>query len=278
MLKKDEQVIEMFLNHIKRMDGAEKTVSSYRTTLHQFFTKYQDFEKIERSQINEFRDSLIEKGYETSSVRQKISAIGSFYSYVVDEKELLKMTPVYKIKLPKIQATMRILPKQSEIDNEIKQLREEGFDNLSMALLIGSRVALRIGEVLSLNIEDIDYNEGIFHLHKTKTTNYRPVAVDKKTLAEIKEYCKRNHLTRGRLLRNKSMEPLTNSWAHKLIKDHCSHHFHLNRHFCLTKMIEEIGLLEASIQAGHSTTRTTEKTYYHADIKNQKAVMDNMWK
>lgn len=278
MTKKDEKIINEFLDYMKHeMKKRDNTIKSYRTALVQFFSEYQDFEKITRKQINQYKSQL-SKTSSPATVHLKISAIGSFYNYVVDEMELLEMTPVYKIKLPEIESKIMSIPQKSEINAEIKSLKQEGQEMLALSLLIGSRVGLRIGEVINLNIEDINFEDRIFNLYGTKTKNHRQVAVNKETLSEIKEYCKKNRLTKGRLLRNKSMQPMTNSWMHKLVKEHCKNHFHLNRHFCISTIAEKEGIYKASLQAGHSSSKITERVYAHISMKSQVETLDNVWK
>ena len=164
MTKKDEQVINEFLDYMKNeMKKRDNTIRSYRMALHQFFSEHQDFQQITRKQVVQYKSKLT-KTLSPATVHLKISAIGRFYGYVVDELELMEMTPVYKISLPEIESKILTIPDKSDIDNEIKSLKQEGQEMLALALLIGSRVGLRIGEVIGLNIEDINYEERFFNL------------------------------------------------------------------------------------------------------------------
>ena len=104
---------------------------------------------------------LMENGHSPRTVNRKVSAVKSFFKYLMKE-EVVENNPVLNIPMPKVR---KKLPCFVEEDN-LHHLLDDGFfghdfkgvrDKLIIALLYGT--GIRLSELLSLKEDDIDRKE-----------------------------------------------------------------------------------------------------------------------
>lgn len=69
-----------------------------------------------------------------------------------------------------------------------------------IALLIGFDFAVRAGEILTLKLEDINFNTRIVHIFDSKKKIYRKIPASIESINAIKRYCKDKNIKSGYLL------------------------------------------------------------------------------
>lgn len=161
---------KLFDNYIHYLEAERNasayTVRNYTTDLLGFFqflrTKEIDsLEEVDKHVLREYLSHLMEQGFVKASIARKLSAIRSFYRYLLRER-IMSTSPLATTSSPKLD---RRLPSFLTIE-EIKRLLEapdlstpQGQrDRALMELLYAS--GLRVSELVNLNLGQIDLDSG----------------------------------------------------------------------------------------------------------------------
>ncbi|MBM4145614.1 MAG: site-specific tyrosine recombinase XerD, partial [Nitrospira sp.] len=162
-------LLNEFLSYLSAEKGLSKnTVESYRLDLRKFqgflSSKDKGFESFSKSGIIDFIESLRDKGYSIASICRFISSIRGLCKYLIIEN-IIKEDPSENLQAPK---KWERLPKALTI-SEVKSLLESGAypvlddpnairDFVMFELLYSS--GLRVSELISLKLEDINFEAG----------------------------------------------------------------------------------------------------------------------
>lgn len=163
--------IEKFLAYTAHMNtNSEHTQDAYRRDLNKFhdFLKKEciDFEEVDRNIILNYITYLrMECSLKNSSVLRRISSIRSFYRYM-GEYHGLDKNPFALIKLGKKEKKIPEFLFYDEMDallNSIPLDNDENIRNRAMFEILYAS-GLRVSELTSLKIEDIDLNEQVLRV------------------------------------------------------------------------------------------------------------------
>ena len=160
-----QEVFTRYINYLKAERNASPyTVRNYTSDLMDFFGFLRDREiislnEVDRHVVRDFLSQLIEQGFVKGSIARKLSAIRSFYKYLLRE-EMISTNPVESTSSPKLD---RRLPSFLSIE-EINRLIEtpdlstpEGQrDRALLELLYAS--GLRVSELINLDMEQVNLN------------------------------------------------------------------------------------------------------------------------
>ena len=152
----DDQLISSFIS-AKRVEGcSEKTLKYYSCTLKSVL--HDVMKPIRDINTNDIRNHLAHY-HETHSV-SKVTIdnvrriLSSFFSWLEDEDHILK-SPVRRIKKVK---TSKIV-KETYSDEALEIMRDNCDNIRDLAMIdILSSTGMRVGELVNLNISDIDFN------------------------------------------------------------------------------------------------------------------------
>jgi integrase/recombinase XerC len=154
-----------FLRHLKtEKDSSNHTLRAYKKDLEQFniFHEGADITKIDMFDIRAFVADQSKKGLSKTTVSRRLSVVRSFLKYLCSV-DVIKANPAKIVPLPK---ASRILPKFLSVDDIftlIDSVKGMGFqaarDKAILELLYSS--GLRVSELVSLNIADINLKETI---------------------------------------------------------------------------------------------------------------------
>ena len=163
-----QAVFNKYVDYLEAERNASPyTVRNYTTDLLGFFHFLRDrdidsLKDVDRHVLRDYLSYLMEKGFVKASIARKLSAIRSFYRYLLRE-EIISVSPVADTSSPKLD---RRLPSFLTIE-EVKRLLEapdlstpQGLrDRALLELLYAS--GLRVSELVSLNLEQVnlDTNE-----------------------------------------------------------------------------------------------------------------------
>jgi len=138
------------------------TVRNYTTDLLDFFQflkdkKIDSLKEVDRHTLRDYLSQLMERGFVKASIARKLSAIRSFYRYLLRE-EIISTSPVATTSSPKLD---KRLPSFLTIE-EMNRLLEapdlstpQGLrDRALLELLYAS--GLRVSELVSLNLEQVN--------------------------------------------------------------------------------------------------------------------------
>lgn len=163
-----QEIFNKYISFLQAEKNASKyTVRNYTNDLLEFFDYVREkgigsLNKIDRHTLRGYLSHLMEQGFAKSSIARKLSAIRSFYRYLLRE-ELVSASPAATTTSPKLD---RRLPSFLTVE-EAKRLVESADiskplgqrDRALLELLYAS--GLRVSELVNMNVEQVnlDTNE-----------------------------------------------------------------------------------------------------------------------
>ncbi len=235
-------------------------------------------------QLRSFVAERHRQGIGGRSLQRNLSAVRSFYRYLIKE-EKVKNNPAEGIVAPK---SPRKLPKVLDADQtaqlvEIDDKEPLAVRDRAMLELIYSS-GLRLAELISLNLNDIDFSDRILTV-TGKGNKTRSVPVGKHAIKAIKNWLKirlamTNHSeqalfisSRGKRISPRSVQDRLKQWAIKQgLPNHV--HPHMLRHSFASHLLESSGDLRAVQELlGHADISTTQ-VYTHLDFQHLAQVYD----
>lgn len=268
---------------------SEHTRSAYQRDLDhlQNFCNKHDIDKwvaLDGRQVRGFIAWRHRQGTGGRSLQRNLSAIRSFYRYLIDEGKVSN-NPAEGIIAPK---TERKLPKVLDADQTVQLVEINEQDDLAirdraiLELIYSS--GLRLAELISLNMGDIDFGDRIITV-TGKGKKMRSVPVGQHAIKAIDKWLKiRKKMVnanedalfisnRGKRISPRSVQERLKQWAIKQgLPSHV--HPHMLRHSFASHMLESSGDLRAVQELlGHADISTTQ-VYTHLDFQHLAQVYD----
>ena len=205
-MKKQIKSFLEFLKEEKKM--SLNTLQSYERDVLQF-EKYLDenkisYNKVKTEDVKEYLKYLQEVGKKTSSISRSLASIRSFYQYEVKNKKV-KANPTESVQAPKVEKHAPSILSSQEIElllNQPQNIDLKGTRDKAM-LEFAYATGMRVTEIISLNIEDVNIDEGTV-VCKTETKN-RTIPLGSLSLKALKEYIEQ---ARPVLVRNEEEKAL----------------------------------------------------------------------
>ena len=182
-----------FLENDKKL--SENTLQSYKRDLKQFRKYLEDCEihynKVKESDIKDYIRELQEEGKKPSSISRCIASIRSFYQFVLKNKKV-KADPTANIQSPKIEKRVPSVLTAKEVELLLDQPKDvdlKGIRDKAM-LEFAYATGMRVTEIISLNMEDVNLEEGyVICKHTEKHANkQRNIPLGTMSLKALKEY------------------------------------------------------------------------------------------
>ena len=246
--------------------------------------KINKWSDIDSKQIRCFVASRHQGGISGRSLQRNLSAIRSFYYYLLKLGKV-KKNPAEGVVTPK---TPRKLPTLLDTDQtvqllEIKQQNGLAIRDRAMLELIYSS-GLRLAELVSTNMNDVDFSDRLLTVIG-KGKKMRNIPIGKYAIKAIKNWLKiRQYMVnenevalfisqRGKRISPRSVQERLKKWAIKQgLPSHV--HPHMLRHSFASHMLESSGDLRAIQELlGHSSLSTTQ-VYTHLDFQHLSQVYD----
>ena len=286
-----EQMLTDFFGQLTvEKRASEHTVKSYQRDINHL-THYcidksiPQWSDLKQSDIRSHIASRHRQGLSSKSLQRELSAIRSFYNYLL-KKRLTESNPAQYVKAPK---QSRKLPKTLDVD-QISGLLEAGANSaleirdLAMFELFYSS-GLRLSELAALNLADIDLPDNSLMIRTGKGGKSRMLPIGSKAVTAINNWLELRQKnaavsesavfisTRGTRLGQRSIELRLEQWCKKKgIAEHI--HPHMLRHSFASHLLESSQDLRAVQELlGHSNISTTQ-IYTHLDFQHLADVYD----
>ncbi len=160
-----EKDIDAFLHYLAEQKGcSQNTVAAYRNDLGQLlaFIQAEKAKGIIRSTeglIKSYLLNLREKGYSTATVARKVASAKSLFKFMVDFGRL-RENPTQNLISPQVRKHPPKLVSSSEYQRLLEEpaklsTPEAKRDMVMLELLHGT--GLRVSELVSLNVQDVDF-------------------------------------------------------------------------------------------------------------------------
>ena len=199
-MEKQLKLFFEFLENDKKLSN--NTLQSYKRVLKQFRRYIEGCEvpynKVDEEVMTNYIEYLEELGKKPSTISRCIASIRSFYQYVV-KRGKVKKDPTKNIQSPKIDKRVPCVLTSNEVELLLEQPKDvdlKGIRDKAM-LEFAYATGMRVTEIISLNIDDINFEEGYVNCrHANKP---RIIPLGKMSLKALKEYTEQ---ARGILLKN----------------------------------------------------------------------------
>lgn len=216
----------------------------------------------------------MEKKYTNITLNLAISALKFFFAKVLE-------TPLQTIERPKKEQNLPIVLSKKEV-KQIIDLTENKKHKLVLECLYG--LGLRVSELNSLRVEDVDFDRGLVLIFQAKGNKQRNVMLSERLAKHIKHYIEfeqpKEYLFGGRSGKYaiKSIQKIFEN-ALKKTKIKKSASCHALRHSFATHLLEQgVDIRHIQQLLGHSRLQTTQ-IYTHVannKIKNIKSPLDSL--
>ena len=286
----DQEIIS-FLQHLVVEKGfSPNTSEAYRNDLNQFWEFLQErrngaasgqypWASVELNLLNEYIVDLRgRKGYRDTTTARKVAAIRSFFGFLF-ENGAINEDPTESLGSPRVGRSLpRFLSKEQVTQLLDAACQESGNEAKRDAAILELLYAtgLRVGELVSLNLTDIDLQESYIRCWG-KGSKERLVHLYPKALKELKEYLSRARLAlvkkrngENALFVNHRGERLTRQWVWNILKTYGAKAGinqritpHTLRHSFATHLLQNgASLRHVQELLGHSSISTTQ-VYTH---------------
>lgn len=282
-----EQAINSFLQHLIVEKGFSRNTSeAYRNDLYQFNDFVQNrlngesesetaWRLVNLDLLNEYIANLRgRKGYRDTTTARKVAALKSFFSFLTLDGTIPE-DPTESLGSPRVGRTLPKCLSQEEVFRLLDRAAQEGTpegqrDATILELLYAT--GLRVSELVSLNVQDIDLQESYIRCWG-KGSKERIVYLYPKALAGLKQYLATARVAllgtrrdETALFLNHRGERLTRQWVWNILKVYGEKAGidqritpHTLRHSFATHLLQNgASLRHVQELLGHSSIATTQ--------------------
>ncbi len=283
--------LTQFIDYLHFEQRASKhTISSYRRDLNRlagFCTQKEinSWQQLRQHHIQSHIGERHRNGIGSSSLQRELSSIRSFFQFLI-KQQLAEQNPARDIRAPK---KARPLPATLDVD-QISSLLDRKADSpleqrdLAMWEIIYSS-GLRLSELASLDLFDIDLSDRTIKVEKGKGGKSRIIPIGKQAILALQRWLKERPKiakpaesalflsNRGQRLSTRSIQTRLSRWQIK--QGQPQHvHPHMLRHSFASHLLESSSDLRAVQELlGHSNISTTQ-IYTHLDFQHLADVYD----
>ena len=281
-----DRYIEKFIRYLQiEKNYSRHTILNYKLDLEHFknFLGELSLEKVDYLILRKYLAALKEKNLKSRSVSRRLSALRSFFKFLIREG-LLKNNPLASLSSPKQDKPLPLFLTEEEVTKLIEAAQpkdERGLrDRAVMETLYST--GIRVSELVGLNIEDIDFIGGVAKV-MGKGKKERIVPIGDIALSTIRAYLERRkkHQEVQALFLNKSGRRITDRGVRNIIDKYIRMAGikqgvspHTLRHSFATHLLDR-GADLRSVQEllGHVNLSTTQ-IYTHLTTEKLKKVYD----
>ena len=161
-----EKQIKLFLEFIQNEKKlSDNTLQSYRRDILQYEDYVEknrlNYAKVKEDDIRKYLEYLHGIGKKTSTISRSLASIRSFYQFLLRVRKI-KKDPTEKIESPKIEKKAPSVLTAKEVELLLEQPKDidlKGTRDKAM-LEFAYATGMRVTEIISLNIDDVNLEEG----------------------------------------------------------------------------------------------------------------------
>ena len=175
-------LISAYENYLTKVKQASvNTVSSYMRDIRQFAVYLEGYGKIELTEVQQFHiqnylTHMIDDGRSGATQSRNVASLKNFYSYLVSVGFMDK-SPVFDIQVEKREKKLPQILTGREIELLLSQpacIDAKGFRDKAMLETMYA-TGVRVSELLSLDVEDVNLEQGIIKCNSEKKSRVIPL-------------------------------------------------------------------------------------------------------
>lgn len=278
-----------FISHLKtERSVSPHTERSYLSDLEQFadFLGETDLSAVDHQTLRRFIAHLLRQNAKKSSIARKLSAVRSFFKYLVREGALAN-NPARLVSTPRRE---KRLPSALTADDAQRLMESPGSGKSGKAAALRDRAVLellystgvRAGELIGMNREDIDFRDSLIRV-RGKGRKERIVPIGVKALEALEAYQESlpEKPETGAVFIGPAGNRLTARTVQRILENHVKQlglpqkaSPHTLRHSFATHLLESGADLRAIQELlGHASLSTTQR-YTHVNLASLMDVYD----
>jgi integrase/recombinase XerC len=261
----------------------QKDLEEFQDYIHEVFAA-QDLKSVNYSQIRSWIITMVNKGLSNRSVNRKVSALNSFYKFLIKVGNI-QTSPLAKHKALKVQTKVHIPFSEQEIHEVLSQNMGNDFTTIRNKLIVELlySTGMRRSELINLDLSDIDFDQKqVKVLGKRNKERYIPLIAP--VMETLKVYLKEHHnyskstqsaplfiTIRGQRIYNTLVYRVVNEYF-TTVSSKVKKSPHILRHSFATHLLNQGADLNAVKELlGHSSLAATQ-VYTHNNISELKKV------
>ena len=282
--------MDSFLAQLKRENASEHTLRNYRTDLQQFCNYFTvdnatpSPDQIDALAIREWMGGLYQAELSAVTIRRKLAAVRSMFKHL-QHTGVISSNVARHVRTPKAPKFLPGVMTAEQANQLLNDAAGEGVqagqpyperDVAILEMLYGC--GMRVSELVSLNLDDIDWSEGWVRV-RGKGKKERQMPVTERALSVLREYLSKRTTRPGEnaLFLNYRGARLTDTTVRKIVNTYSPRlklHPHSFRHAYATHLLAA-GADLRSIQEllGHARLSTTQK-YTQVSLEDLMRVYD----
>ena len=188
-MEKQLKIFFDFLENEKK--ASNNTLQSYKRDIKQYEnyleTNGKAYNEITNKDMKEYIEHLKEIGKKPSTISRNIASIRSFYQYEVKNKSLSE-DPTEGIQSPKVEKRVPSILTSNEVTLLLEQPKSSDLKGIRDKAMLEFAYAtgMRVTEIISLNVEDVNLEEGYVQCKTGNKIRNKPIG--NLSLKALKEY------------------------------------------------------------------------------------------
>lgn len=184
-------IIDEFIESLKARQASPNTLASYERDIVQFNNYFEAQGKkifdLTNEDMQEYVNHLIAEGKSNSTISRSTASIKGLYRYLVNKK-LAETNIADNVEAPKVSRKEPMILSSSEIEKLLEQpnLSELKGQRDKAMLEILYATGIRVTELISLRVEDVNLTNGYIKVKKKNTERHIPLG--NRSLKCLKEY------------------------------------------------------------------------------------------
>lgn len=268
-----EQQLIGYEEELERQNLAASTIRTYVHSARQFieFTGGQAFSG---RLVREYGHFMEQRHFKASTINLNLIAINKFLRFCHCEDCTVKVE-----RLPQRQSLSHVLEPE-DYHKLLRRAKQSGREKYYLLMKTLAKTGIRISELRYITVEACA--QGVTQVHNKG--RFRDVYLPDGLIAELREYCGREHIKSGSIfIGNKGM-PVSRKAVWKMLKklaaeagvDECKVHPHAFRHyFSLSYMNQYGNIFELADFLGHVSVETT-RIYSKSTVEQKRRRLDTI--
>ena len=279
--------IDAFLEYLRyERNYSKETEKSYKGDWLQFEVFVRgcglQLKEVNPNTVREWVVEMMDKGAKASSINRKLSALRTFYKYLLKQGEITA-DPMRKISGPKKKKPLPVFVKEKEMDRLLDDIDfGEGFEGHRDKLIIQLfyETGMRLAELVGLNDADVDFGAKVIKV-TGKRNKQRIIPFGEELAKAMQDYLTERDQTiptqSGAFVTKENGERISRSSVQNIVRRNLSkvttmkkRSPHVLRHTFATSMLNhqaELGAIKELL--GHESLATTE-VYTHTTFEELK--------